>query len=282
MTSPIRQLIPSHTFGGWQYQHPLGGLVGGNGTLKPLRAKTLKVFEVLYINVDQIVSKEDIINSVWPDTITCDDSLVQCILEIRRALEDSDKRILITAPRIGYRLVPDSQLAALITGERGTSSWLPLSLRDKQAMLVTGAMLMLTVFTHLWLIHTADEQRQLTDVQLALPADDELATATRRLNVLDINQTVRTSALDGYRFAEPNHSWVCVSDHTDEQCLKSSMSISTMSTGNEELLIDRHFRTKAGVEITRRYYNGDAQSWWANGSMWNVAVPPSSKISATF
>ncbi len=40
--------------------------------------------------------------AVWPDTFVTDDSLVQCTLELRRALDDRDQHLLKTVPRRGY------------------------------------------------------------------------------------------------------------------------------------------------------------------------------------
>ena len=40
--------------------------------------------------------------AVWPDTAVTDDSLVQCLIEVRRALGDSKQEIIKTVPRRGY------------------------------------------------------------------------------------------------------------------------------------------------------------------------------------
>ena len=40
--------------------------------------------------------------AVWPDAFVTDDSLVQCTLELRRALDDRSQQLLKTVPRRGY------------------------------------------------------------------------------------------------------------------------------------------------------------------------------------
>jgi hypothetical protein len=40
--------------------------------------------------------------AVWPDSFVTDDSLVQCALELRRALDDRERQLLKTVPRRGY------------------------------------------------------------------------------------------------------------------------------------------------------------------------------------
>lgn len=42
-------------------------------------------------------------NAVWPEVVVGDDSIVQCIAELRRALEDADHQLIRTVPRRGYR-----------------------------------------------------------------------------------------------------------------------------------------------------------------------------------
>ncbi len=39
--------------------------------------------------------------AVWPDAFVTDDSLVQCTLELRRALDDRSQQLLKTVPRRG-------------------------------------------------------------------------------------------------------------------------------------------------------------------------------------
>src|SRR5262249_11384245 len=47
-------------------------------------------------------TKEDVIKAVWPDVTVSDESLTQCISEVRRALDDKNQQIIKTIPRRGY------------------------------------------------------------------------------------------------------------------------------------------------------------------------------------
>jgi len=49
-----------------------------------------------------MVSKSALIEAVWPDTAVGDNSLAQCLLEIRRALGDDSQRLIRTVARRGY------------------------------------------------------------------------------------------------------------------------------------------------------------------------------------
>lgn len=68
-----------------------------------LRPKSFAVLRYLVENADRLISKEELINAVWPDVTVTDDSLTQCVREIRHALGDSEQRIIKTVPRRGYR-----------------------------------------------------------------------------------------------------------------------------------------------------------------------------------
>lgn len=51
-----------------------------------------------------MVCKEELLGAVWADVIVGDDSLTQCVTEIRRALGPTSRDIIKTVPRRGYML----------------------------------------------------------------------------------------------------------------------------------------------------------------------------------
>lgn len=64
-----------------------------------------KVFETLRYLVEhpgQLIGKQELMQAVWPDSFVTDDSLVQCTLELRRALDDRRQLLFRTVPRRGY------------------------------------------------------------------------------------------------------------------------------------------------------------------------------------
>src|SRR5580704_13461888 len=70
-----------------------------------LRPQCFAVLRTLSARPNQLVTKDELMQAVWPDTAVTDDSLVQCIHEIRQALKDEDRTVLKTVPKRGYRLV---------------------------------------------------------------------------------------------------------------------------------------------------------------------------------
>lgn len=81
-----------------------GLLLDGTGRTVPLRAQALKVLEVLVAHNHEVVTRETLHQMVWPNVVVTDDSLVQCISEIRRAVGDSAHEVLRTLPRRGYSI----------------------------------------------------------------------------------------------------------------------------------------------------------------------------------
>ena len=78
-----------------------GCLLSGTEERK-LRPKSFEVLKVLVENAGRLISKEELIGTVWPDTAVTDDSLVQCLIDVRRALGESGSRLVKTVPRRGY------------------------------------------------------------------------------------------------------------------------------------------------------------------------------------
>src|SRR6185369_4524325 len=64
-----------------------------------------KAFEVLTYLVERhgrLVTKEELIDAVWGETAVTDNSLSQCLVQIRRALTDDSQQIIRTVARRGY------------------------------------------------------------------------------------------------------------------------------------------------------------------------------------
>src|SRR5262245_38052774 len=67
-----------------------------------LRRKSFELLRYFVENAGRLLSKNELIQSVWGDTFVTDDSLVQCVRDIRRALEDSTQQYIRTVPSRGY------------------------------------------------------------------------------------------------------------------------------------------------------------------------------------
>ncbi len=67
-----------------------------------LRPKSLALLTYLLENPGRVVDKEELIAAVWPASIVTDDSLSQCLKDIRAALGAAAEGFIRTVPRRGY------------------------------------------------------------------------------------------------------------------------------------------------------------------------------------
>ena len=68
-----------------------------------LRPKSFQLLRYLVENADRLVTKDELIRSVWPNLVVADESLTHCVSEVRKAIGDRDQTIIKTVPRRGYR-----------------------------------------------------------------------------------------------------------------------------------------------------------------------------------
>jgi TolB-like protein/DNA-binding winged helix-turn-helix (wHTH) protein len=100
------------TFGGFVFLAKSKQLQTVEGQAIDLRSQSAEVLSALAARPGEIVSKDALMQAVWPDTFVTDDSLTQCIADIRRALRDDEHVIVQTLPKRGYRLNADPSDAA--------------------------------------------------------------------------------------------------------------------------------------------------------------------------
>src|SRR5216684_1079565 len=75
------------------------------GTRIELRNRSFGVLRHLATNAGRVVTKDELLEVNWPGVTVTEDSLTQCISEIRRALGDAGRDLVRTMPRRGYMIV---------------------------------------------------------------------------------------------------------------------------------------------------------------------------------
>jgi TolB-like protein/DNA-binding winged helix-turn-helix (wHTH) protein len=101
-----------------------GALLGPDGAVK-LRPKSYAVLRHLVEHPGRLVTKDELLDAVWGETVVTDDSLTQCLVEIRRALGDDSHRMVRTVPRRGYLF--DTQVEMLGPGVSGQGHTPPVT-----------------------------------------------------------------------------------------------------------------------------------------------------------
>ncbi len=108
-----------------------------------LRPKTTAVLAHLLAHAGEIVSRDALLTVVWGDVAVSDDSLTQCVSEIRRALGTVQAEMLQTHARRGYVMAtrlrpvaPAADPSALLTPGAGPNSAMP---PGSEAAMQTGS-----------------------------------------------------------------------------------------------------------------------------------------------
>lgn len=74
------------------------------GAAVAVETKPLELLHELLLRAGEVVTKDELLDAVWPGISVVEASLPTAISKLRRALDDRDSRIIETVPRIGYRL----------------------------------------------------------------------------------------------------------------------------------------------------------------------------------
>ena len=123
--------------GSWQVQPGLNA-VSHDGASVRLEPKVMEVLVCLAHRPGELVSKDELLKTVWPDTFVSDDVLIRSISELRRVFEDDPKspQFIQTIPKRGYRLITPvirknvpsvTTSASSATGSRTSHRWILLS-----------------------------------------------------------------------------------------------------------------------------------------------------------
>ncbi|MEP7272917.1 MAG: transcriptional regulator, partial [Acidobacteriota bacterium] len=103
MTSSSRQKLLFHPF---HLSSEVDLLFEGNDVV-PLEPQAVRVLRYLVEHHDRVVSKDELLEHVWPNVFTTDGVLKKAISQARRSLGDDadDARFIATYHGRGYRFI---------------------------------------------------------------------------------------------------------------------------------------------------------------------------------
>ena len=91
-TSPL-----NYQFGEFTLDIAKGCVLKAGAEIK-LRPKVYETLKYLVEHSGRLISKQELMQAVWPDAFVTEDSLVQCTLELRRALDDRNQPLYPVVP----------------------------------------------------------------------------------------------------------------------------------------------------------------------------------------
>src|SRR5665213_310162 len=68
-----------------------------------LRPKSFALLRLFVENAGRLIDRDEIMQAIWPGIFVTDDSIAQCVSDIRRALGGKGQQFLRTVLRRGYR-----------------------------------------------------------------------------------------------------------------------------------------------------------------------------------
>src|ERR1700722_10590343 len=155
MTTRENQRIEEHyEFGPFRVD-PARETLLKEGVSVPLTPKTFQILLVLVRHGKEIVTKDDLMKTVWPDTFVEEANLSRNIFMLRKALGETaqDHRYIVTVPGRGYRLaehvhlVPGGELSLSAASHtkvqievKQTNPWKWIALATVLLLIVAGAL----------------------------------------------------------------------------------------------------------------------------------------------
>jgi DNA-binding winged helix-turn-helix (wHTH) protein/Flp pilus assembly protein TadD len=122
-------------FAGFELDRQRAELRGPDGNAIKLRPKTLGVLNLLAANAGRVLSKQELMEAVWPNIYVGDDSLFQCIREARTALGDDQRQLIKLVSGLGYLFTAEVSVDPATTGLRAP---LPVTVPPAEAGVTAG------------------------------------------------------------------------------------------------------------------------------------------------
>jgi adenylate cyclase len=98
------QLRPIYHFDRFTLDLARGALLAPNGADVPLRPKSFSLLCLLVEHAGHLLDRDTIQQALWPGVCVCDDSIGQCVKDVRQALGEKAQHLLKTVPKRGYVL----------------------------------------------------------------------------------------------------------------------------------------------------------------------------------
>jgi TolB-like protein/cytochrome c-type biogenesis protein CcmH/NrfG len=166
---------------------------------------------------------------VWQGRVVTDDSLVQCLVDIRRALSGIDREVVLTRPNRGYLLQSDK--VAL-------SKQSPVKRVFQHRILATAALAVIAIVTT-FALRTQDEAPSLIEPLLSpsiavLPFVDLTEQQDKRFLAEGLADEIlnRLAATDGLKVISRTSSFSLGNDNTDIRAIAEKLSVSHVLEGS--------------------------------------------------
>jgi len=92
--------------------------------------KAVELLQLLLRRAGEVVTRQEILDTIWPGRVINDGGLTNCVSKLRAALGDHDQAIVRTVPRFGYRLMAEVHCLQTAARAMPTTSGTGLAVGD--------------------------------------------------------------------------------------------------------------------------------------------------------
>lgn len=144
-----------YSFGQFTLDVERGALLK-DGLDVPLRPKGYLVLTYLVEHHGVLLTRDELLAQVWPGLVVTEDSLTQCLIQIRKALGDTQKEIIRTIPRRGF--IFDAPVTVHAPAENSESATLQQGWQENRKpsrwSMAAAAVLALAIATSWWSLNS--------------------------------------------------------------------------------------------------------------------------------
>ena len=194
---------PRIRIGEWWVDRAANQLGRSDQTVR-IEPKAMEVLMLLAEHAERVVSREELLNAVWPGVIVGDEVLTQSVIKLRRVLGDDPRSpsYIETIPKRGYRLIARVDRSGEIALDRGDATAAPqrapqVAAQRKRAFGLTAGVLFVLIVAGAYVFTRPQTS------SLPAPGPDVFDTEDgRRTGVLTVSvlpfETVGDDAKEGY------------------------------------------------------------------------------------
>ena len=217
-----------------------------DGKRVTIETKPLELLRQLLIHAEHLVSKDQLMDAVWPNVAVVEASLPTAVRKLRLALGDDDRsmHLIETVPRIGYRLaVPATLEGALVQALPVTPLPQPAATQTRRLWLAGGALAAVA----LTILLIAPSEHVAATKASRVYSNREAIIALRRLDVAKVDQMIA----DGWK---PD-----ALDHEGNNALNRLLEICEWDPAHDraKLMTISRALLDGGVSIIQRNTYGD-------------------------
>ncbi len=181
-------LLHGFRLGPWRVEPLRGAVTGPQGGARHLEPKVMDVFVCLATHANELVTRDELQQTVWDGRAVTNEPLTRAIGELRHALENSgvESKYIETVPKRGYRLIGNVYLPDGTRFETDLSRTESITLLNEHKL----AFVIVTVLV-LALVYFAYDQFVIERMQEQAPA----TTSTQLEDIIDTDRWEKSVAV---------------------------------------------------------------------------------------